>query len=108
PGAGEAGLAGDQLEVLGRAESALVAAAEALDDVALALADAGHVDLDPAGVDAVVGGAAGEVGDAAAGDHRLGRGAALVDAGAADVLALDQRGRPAGGGEGARERHAAL
>src|SRR3712207_7342918 len=40
--------------------------------------------------DAVVGRAPVEVGYLRAGDHRLGRGAALVDAGAAHVLPLDQ------------------
>src|SRR3712207_7617303 len=43
-------------------------------------------------------------GDAGRGDHRLGRGAAVVDAGAAYVLALDEGGLPAGLGERQAER----
>src|SRR5262249_13462323 len=46
--------------------------------------------------------------DASAGDHRLGRGAALVDAGAADMFALDQGRAMAGLCEGGAEGYAAL
>jgi hypothetical protein len=57
---------------------------------------------------AVVRGAARQVRDARRGDHRLGRRAADVDAGAADVLTLHDRGLAAGAPERERERLAGL
>ena len=50
----------------------------------------------PAQRHAVLGGAPGHMGRAHAGDERLGRGAAVVDAGAAVVFAFDQRDLQAG------------
>src|SRR3712207_535569 len=58
--------------------------------------------------DAVVGRAPVEVGHLRAGDHRLGRGAALVDAGAAHVLPLDERDPASCLRQGGGERDAAL
>ena len=55
----------------------------------------------PAIGDAEVGGAAGEVRGIGAGDHRLGRNAAGVDAGAADEVPLDDRDRHARRRQGA-------
>src|SRR5262249_60565820 len=55
-------------------------------------ADLGQVDTHGPGAYAVVGRPPRQVGDAGAGDHRLGGGAALVDAGAADVGPLHQGG----------------
>ncbi len=57
---------------------------------------------------AIVGRAAREIGDPSAIEHRLGRRAAIVDAGAADIRALDERGLPAGAGTGFRQRIASL
>ena len=58
--------------------------------------------------DAVFGGAAGEVRGVGAGDQRLGRHAAGVDAGAAEQLALDERDLHPGAGQAAGERRAGL
>ena len=68
-----------------------------------------HVDADGA-VDrhAVVGGAPREMRGIGAGDQRLGRHAAGVDAGAAEQLALDERDRHAGRGQPAGKRRAGL
>ena len=61
-------------------------------DRVLARLDRLHVDPDrPFDHDAEVGGAARDVGRAGARDQRLGRDAAVVDAGAAEALALDDR-----------------
>ena len=46
--------------------------------------------------------------DAGAGDHRLGGSTPFVEAGAADMLALDQRRRAPGLGQGGRQRNASL
>ena len=69
-----------------------------------------HVDADgaPSSDDAVVGGAAREVRGVGAGDQRLGRHAAGVDAGAAEQMALDERDGHAGRGQPAGERRAGL
>ena len=58
--------------------------------------------------DAELGGAAGRVRDRGAGDERLGRRAAGVDAGAADAVPLDDRDAMSGGGEPCRERRTGL
>jgi hypothetical protein len=91
PGACKAGFAADQIQVLGVIEALLASAAEAVRDIALAPSHLDHVHVHGAVLDAVVGGAAVKVGYLRAGDHRLGRGTALVDAGAADVLAFYDR-----------------
>src|SRR5260370_32318131 len=52
----------------------------------------------------VLSGAAREISDAGTIEHRLGRRAPIVDAGAADVRALDERGFPAGVRECFRKR----
>ena len=64
--------------------------------------------IGPSMRDAVVAGAPRDVRGARAGDQRLGRDAAVVDAGAAEVLALDQRRLQTGLGEPDRERRAGL
>src|SRR5262249_46500145 len=97
-----------QRDVGGRLQTLLAARAEALDDGPLALADLREVQAHVADVHAVVGAAAGQVGDAGAGHHRLGGGAAVVDAGAADELAFDQGGLPAGLRQRQAERLARL
>jgi hypothetical protein len=91
-----------------RLEPALAARAEPLDDLLLAQSHVREVHRDRAGTHAVVGRAAREVCDAGARDHGLGGRAPDVDAGPADVRALDQRGSPAGTGERGGERAARL
>ena len=102
-GAGEAGLPADQVDALGAGDSALAAGAKARDDIAFPLTDLLHVDGDWTRQDAVVGAAPGEIGNAGASNHGLGRRTALVDAGAADMLALDERGAAAGARESCGE-----
>src|SRR6266487_3180102 len=104
----ESGLAEDEFEVGGFLERLLAGIAEALDHAALAIDHPAHVHRDAAGVDAVVFCAPGEIRNPTARDHRFGRGAADVDASAADVLALDHRDLPAGAGERERKRLARL
>jgi hypothetical protein len=89
-------------------DPALAAAPEAVDDVTLALANHRKVDVDITGLHAVVRGAASEVGDAGAGDHRLGRGATFIDAGASNMGPLYQRCLPAGFSERPRQRDSCL
>src|ERR1019366_7382841 len=107
-GAGQTGFAEDQLKICRLLNAALAAIAKAVHDVALALADAFHVDADVAGVNAVISGPPPEVSDAGAGDHGLGGSASLVDAGAADMLALDESGAHAGFSQGSGKRCTAL
>ena len=66
------------------------------------------IDGGPLEDDAVVGGAPGEVRGVGAGDERLGRHAAGVDAGAAEQLALDEGDFHAGAGQPAGERRTGL
>src|SRR5215470_2161159 len=81
---------------------ALPALAELLDHALLASADRRQVDAKPlAPFDTVLRAAPREICDARACDHGFGRRAADVDARAADVLPLDDRGLPAGRAEGA-------
>src|SRR6266849_3133511 len=91
----ESGFAEDQLDIGGLLERLLNVMAEALDHAALALVHPTHVHLHGAGVDTVVFRAPSEISDAGARHQGLGRRAADVDAGAADMLALDDRGLPA-------------
>ena len=109
-GCGEAGGAHEEVERLDLPEAGLGAVTERFHDVAFALAHAFQVDGDAAvaGADAVFCGAPCDVGDAGAGDHGLGRGATLVDAGTAGVLALDEGDALPGLGEFAGEGAAAL
>src|SRR6266705_2694809 len=104
----ESGLAKDELEVCGFLQGLLAVIAEALDHAALAIDHPAHVYRDAAGVDAVVFRAPGEIRDAAARDHRLGGRAADVDAGAADLFALDHCELPAGASELNRQGFAGL
>ena len=61
------------------------------DDLVLVGVDAGHVDAVEGGPDAEVGALPGLVGDLGRVQQRLGRDAAAVQAGAADLVLLDQR-----------------
>ena len=106
---GEAGVAPDQLEPGGAAQPARQAVDRLGDDAILARLHRLQVDTHRA-VDehAVVGGPARHVGGAGAGDHRLGGDAAVVDAGTAEMLALDQGGLHAGRGEAGGQEGAGL
>ena len=83
--------------------------ARCAETVICARLDARHVDADRAVEhDAVVGAAPRQMGGIGAGDQRLGRHAAGVDAGAAEQLALDQRDLHAGAGQPPGERRPGL
>ena len=78
-------------------------------DLVLARLDARHVDGDGAtDADAELGGAARQMRGVGARDHRLGRDAAGVDAGAAEPTALDDRDLHAGAGEAAGDERPGL
>jgi hypothetical protein len=102
------GFAYQQVEALGLLDALLVAAPKTLHDVPLALAHLLHIDAYRAILYTVVRRTAVKVGDLCAGYHRLGWGAALVDAGAAHVFPLDERGLAPGLSQRAGERYAAL
>src|SRR5262249_15195781 len=104
----EGSLAVNKFEVFCIGDAALAAGAEGVDDISLAFAYALQGDADGAGVDAVIGAAAGKVGDAAAGNHCFGGRAAFVDASAADVNLLDQKGAMSSVSQGLAKRRAAL
>ena len=87
----EAGVAADQRAAVHALEPGLDAVAVVEHDLVLARLDLCHVDGDVAGADAVLGAASGDVCGVRAGHQRLGRNAAVVDAGSADELALDHR-----------------
>ena len=91
---GEASVTANQIESRSLIDAPLGTRPKRCDDSALALADRGHIDMHMAALDPVVGGATRQVGDSSTGDHRLGRRAALVDAGPTDMLSLDQCGPP--------------
>jgi len=98
--AGEGGLAPQQVQALGPLDSPLAATPKTLHDVALALAYPDHVHGYRAAVDAVIRRTPIEVCGLCPGDHGLGWGAPLVDAGTADVLALYNRRSAPGSGQG--------
>src|ERR1035438_5434224 len=95
-GAGETGFAEDQLDIGGLLNACLAGIAKTVYDIALALPDAFHVDANVAGVNAVIGASPRQISDAGAGDHGLGGSASHVDAGTADILALDDSGAHSG------------
>src|SRR5690606_22637761 len=103
----EAPLAAHQFDP-GVVEPTLAAAAERRDDLAGPLTHGSHVDRRRTDVHAIVAGAAHDVRDPPGGDHRLRGRAPLVDAGTADVLALDEGDAPPRLREGARERATGL
>jgi hypothetical protein len=94
----EACSAEQEIHALGRLDPSLAAAAELLDDVALSLPDLRHIHAHGADLNAIVGRAARQIGHPPARHHGLGGGTSLVDAGAPNMLALDQRGSAAGAG----------
>ena len=90
-------------------ERALHAIARRCHDRILARLDGFHVDRDrPADGDAVVGMAARQMRRIGACHHRLGRRAAIVDAGAAEVSTLDHRDLAPGRNEAAGKRRSGL
>ena len=107
-GSGEAGVAADQGAAVHALEPGLDAVAVVEHDVVLARLDLCHVDGDVAGADAEIGPAARDVRGVRAGDQRLGRDAAGVDAGAADQLAFDHRDGLPGRGQPAGQRRPGL
>jgi hypothetical protein len=104
----EAALAEHEIDRRHALEPALAAAPELLDHALLARPDLGEIDARGARMHAEIGAAPREIGDARGGDHRLGRGAADVDAGAADVPRFDDRSLAAGASQRQRERLAGL
>src|SRR5262249_14492883 len=82
PGPQEAGLAAVKVQVRSAVLLALLAGAELGDDPIFAVDDLAQVHADFAGPHTPAAGVAGVVGHLGAGDHRLGRGTAGVDAGA--------------------------
>src|SRR5690242_7266486 len=107
-GPGEFRVAEKQVEILGTFNAALASTAKQIDDVPLAFAYANHVHTNGPGVNAIVGATARKVRHAAARDHCFRRCAALVDAGAADVLTFNKRGAHARCGESLAERRSTL
>src|ERR1019366_5579970 len=103
-GAGETGFAEDQLKICRLLNAPLATIAKAVHDIALALPAPFHIDADVAGVNAIIGASPREVSDAGAGDHGLGGSASLIDAGAANMLALDESGVHAGFSQGRGKR----
>ncbi len=77
-------------------------------DAVFACLDFRHVHADRSGPDSVFGAAAGQVGGVRAGHQRLGWDASGVDAGAADVFALDDRDPLPGGGQPTRQWRSGL
>jgi hypothetical protein len=86
----EMGLAFDQVEPVLR-QAARIVLPRAGDHGPFTLAHRGQVHRYRTNTHAVLRAAARLVGEARAGNHRLGRGAARVDAGAAELVTLDER-----------------
>jgi hypothetical protein len=103
PGPGESGFGADQVEPVGRFDAPQATATEALDDGPLTLADPAHVHLHGTGAHAEVRGSAGQIRHPGTGHHGLGGSTALVDAGAADMLTLDEGGALPAACKGPRE-----
>ena len=106
--AGEACLSAQPVQIRRVLDPSLAAAAEALHDLAFPLPHLDHIDSDRTGTHPIVRAAPGEIGDPSTGDHRLGWCTTLVDAGTADVGALDQRGPTPGAGQCPGQRAAGL
>ena len=99
----------DQLDVLFSLETFAASAAEEVYDGALALPNAVELDVHSTGTHAVVTCTTGQVSHPRARNHRLGWGAAVDDAGAADsVVALDDGCLLSGFGERFGQRFARL
>ncbi len=105
----EARLALDQRDVRRLADPFADVGVRLRDDRILARLDPCHVDPNrPVEYDAEIGGATRDMGGTRARDQRLGGNAADVDAGAADQLALDDRGFAAGIAQPDGQRRAGL
>ena len=105
---GQPGLPGDQGDFRSGAEPILLPLSAIDHDCFDAGADLGEVDGDRPGQDAEVGSAPREMCGIGAGDQRLGRTAAGIDAGAAEVATLDQRHLAARAREADGERRPGL
>src|SRR5581483_3746732 len=90
----EMGLAHQEIDAFSPLDAALAAIAEAVHNIAFALAHFRHVDAYRPRMHAVVSAAPRQVSDARAGNHRLGGRTSLVNAGAANMHALDNSGLP--------------
>ena len=99
----EAGMAADERAPVHVVEPGLDALAVVAHDLVLARFDRGHLDTDFACADTVFGRTTRGVGGVRTGDQGLGGNAAVVDARAADELALDHRHRLACLGQSARQ-----
>src|ERR1017187_1688424 len=104
PSAGETGLAEDQLKIRRFFDASLAASAKAVHDIALALPDTLHVDADVSGVNTIISASPRQIRDAGAGDHGLRGSAPFIDAGAADMFALDECGAHPGFSQGCAKR----
>src|SRR5262249_55457975 len=99
---GEFGLAKDQIQVRGFLDARLAAVAKAVHDISLALQHFPQIYADSSGANSVIRRPARKIRYAAAGHHGFSWRAALVDTGAANMHALDERGSHAC----LRKRHA--
>src|ERR1035438_392683 len=102
--AGETGLAEDQLKICRLCNASLAASAKAVHDIALALPDTLHVDADVSGANAIISASPRQIRDAGAGDHGLRGSAPFIDAGTADMFALDESGVHPGFSQGRGKR----
>ena len=101
-GTAEAGLTEDQFKVGSLFQFRLATVAKVVDDVALAFPNFGHIDTDGPRLHAIISGPPHQVGDAPAGHHRLRRRASLINAGAANMFALDESSTHSGAGQSRR------
>ncbi len=104
----EPGVSHDQIKIPGPLDPFESALAKLLHHALLSFADFAHVNGDIAMMYAIVGRATREIGYAGAIEHRLGRRAPIIDAGAADKRTLDERGLPTGVRECFRKRRTSL
>ena len=104
----ESGMPADERATVHALQPAFDTGAVGQHDFVLARLDFRHVHADRSGSDAVLRPAPGQLRGVRARDKRLGRNASVVDAGAADVLALHYRHSLPGGGQPARQRRAGL
>src|ERR1035437_633108 len=103
-GPGETGFAEDQIKIPRVYNASLAAIAKAVHDIARALPVAFHVDADVTGLNAIISASPCKISDAGTGDHGLRGSASLVDAGSADMFALDESGVHPGFGQCRRKR----
>src|SRR5204863_6454703 len=88
---GKRGLTQQQIDALCVLQTLLAAIPPAIHNVAFALADFFHIDADWTRLYAVITAASRQIRNSCAGNERLGRCAAFIDARSADVFAFDNR-----------------